>query len=272
VATITAILTCFNRKEKTVKCLTSLVKGNPFIDFSFIVVDDNSNDGTVDAINELDLNTIILNGNGSLFWSGGMRKGIGYYLENCKTEYVMLVNDDVDFFNGAIEKILKQSISSNKSIVGATCNDKYEFTYGALKLIKPRKKDLYTYIKPEEGAIVCDTFNANCVLLKDEVIRKVGNFDSVYRHGLADLDYGFMVSSNGYKIISSREYVGVCYKNSIKGGWRDTSLSRIERIKMKESIKGSPFREWFYFLEKNFGYLLAIRYSITSYLRILIGK
>jgi len=269
---ITAILTCFNRKEKTVECLKSLVNGNPTINFTFIVVDDRSNDGTVDAIKNLGFDTIIVNGNGNLFWSGGMRKGIDYYLKNYKTDYVMFVNDDVSFFDDAINKILKQSIESDKVIVGATCNEKNEFTYGALKLIKPRKNDLYYHVKPEDEDILCDTFNANCVLLKDEVLRKVGNFDPIYRHALADLDYGFMISRNGYKIASSRNYIGICYTNSNRGGWRDTSLSRIERLKQKESIKGAPFREWYHFMNKNFGSLLAIRYSITPYLRILIGK
>lgn len=270
--TIMAILTCFNRKEKTINCLKSLSEGNSSISFSFIIVDDNSNDGTIEAIKRLKINTIILNGTGSLFWSGGMRKGIGYYLKNCKTDYVMLVNDDVAFYDSAIEKILKKASESDSVIVGATCNDKNELTYGGLKLIRPRKNDLYYYIKPKEGEIQCDTFNANCVLMKDEVVRNVGNFDIVYSHALADLDYGFMIGRKGYKVLSSNDYVGVCYTNSIKGGWRDTSLSRIDRLKKKESIKGSPFKEWFHFMNKNFGFWLAIRYSITPYIRILLGK
>lgn len=269
---ITAILTCFNRKEKTVKCLTSLVKGNPSIDFSFIVVDDNSNDGTVEELNKLGFNTIILHGTGNLFWSGGMRQGINYYLKNSKTDYVMLVNDDVNFFDGAIEKILKQSIVSNCVVVGATCNDKNEFTYGALKLVTQRRNDLYYHVKPEDGEISCDTFNANCVLLKDELVKKMGNFDPVYNHALADLDYGLKISKNGYTIVSSEVYVGICYTNSTEGGWRDTSLNRLERLKQKESVKGAPFREWYHFMNKNFGFLLAVRYSITPYLRILFGK
>ena len=141
-----------------------------------------------------------------------------------------------------------------------------------MKLIEKRKNDLYTQVRPSIEKIVCDTFNCNCVLLPDGVIRKVGNFDPMYRHSLADLDYGFKIRRAGYKIFISESYVGVCNRNSSKNSWRDTSLTRLERIRKKESIKGSPFKQWFYFMNKNFGFLTAVRYSISPYIRIVLGK
>ncbi|MGU8897257.1 glycosyltransferase family 2 protein [Clostridium perfringens] len=269
---IKVILTCYNRKHKTINCIKSLVNGNPNVNFSFIIVDDNSNDGTIEALNELIYPITIINGNGSLFWSGGMRKGISYYLKNENSQYVLLVNDDVSFFERSIEKMLIREEETNAIIVGCTCDEKNNFTYGALKINHPIKKDIYYHVKPNDGDVECDTFNANCVLIKDNIFRKLGNFDYVYKHSLADLDYGLSISRKGYSIKSSLEYVGICFTNDIKGSWRDKSLGRIERIRKKEHVKGSPLREWFYFMKKNFGVLLAIRYSITPYLRIIFGK
>lgn len=269
---ITVILTCFNRKEKTLECLKSINEGNKNLRFTFIVVDDNSTDGTIKEINRLNMNTIILNGDGSLFWSGGMRKGIEYYINNLKSKFVLFVNDDVRFFEKTIEEIISQAMETDAVIVGATCDNKNNFTYGAIKLNSTKARELYYHIKPEESNIVCDTFNANCVLIKDEIIREIGNFDKVYRHTLADLDYGFMISRKGYKILSSQNYIGICDVNSTLGTWKDKKLSIKERIKKKESIKGAPIKEWFYFLNKNFGFLLAVRYSITPYIRILLKK
>lgn len=271
---VTVIFTCFNRKEKTIKCVKSLIKGNKNINISFIIVDDNSTDGTVEALKVIDNNICIINGNGNLFWSGGMRIAIDNYFKIPKrSDYVLLVNDDVEFYEGIIEKMIIRSKSFNNAVVvGATNDDKGGFTYGALKLIEKRKGDLYTQIYPNKEKNMCDTFNANCVLIKDSIMRDVGNFDSVYRHSLADLDYGFMIRRKGYKIISSEDYIGICYRNSIKNTWRDTSIGRIKRLKLKESTKGSPFSEWFYFMKKNFGVILAIRYSITPYIRIILKK
>ena len=271
---VTVIFTCFNRKEKSVKCINSLVNSNPEISFRFIIVDDNSSDGTREAIEALNFNTKILEGNGSLFWAGGMRKGIEAYLEfGSDSEYVLLVNDDVEFYEGIVSKLIAESKKKKDAvIVGATCDDSGDFTYGAMQLIVPRKRDLYRQVSPTEGNVECDTFNCNCVLLSDAVIRKAGNFDPIYTHSLADIDYGLRLRKLGYHIYSSEEYVGVCNKNSNKGTWADSSLPRRERLKKKESPKGAPFKPWFYFLKKNFGLCAAIKGSITPYIRILIGK
>ena len=43
---VLGLMTCFNRKEKTVKSLNGLIQGNPGIQFSFVVADDGSTDGT----------------------------------------------------------------------------------------------------------------------------------------------------------------------------------------------------------------------------------
>ena len=49
-------------------------------------------------------------------------------------------------------------------------------------------------------------------------------------------------------------------------------MKRTERIKRKESIKGAPTKQWFYFLNKNFGVFSAIKGSVTPFVRIIIGK
>lgn len=73
---IKVIFTCFNRKEKTIKCIESLVNGNLDYELSFIVIDDNSSDGTKEEISKLDYDINLLTGSGELYWAGGMRKGI----------------------------------------------------------------------------------------------------------------------------------------------------------------------------------------------------
>lgn len=79
--TITVIFTCFNRKEKTLQCIRSLSEGNKQLSFSYVIVDDNSTDGTREALEALKqegTDLTLLSGTGSLFWAGGMRRGIAY--------------------------------------------------------------------------------------------------------------------------------------------------------------------------------------------------
>lgn len=269
---ILVILTCFNRKEKTLNCIKSLVEGNTNLNFSFVIVDDNSNDGTQGSLQELPYDMKILNGNGSLYWAGGMRKGIEYcYKNNLEYQYVLFVNDDVLFHSGVIEKLVQQESNRGVVIVGATSNSLGEFTYGAIKHNRNKFKELHYSVEPGFKN-PCDTFNMNCVLVPKEVFVKIGNLDSVYQHSLADLDYGFRIKQKGYHIYSSSFYVGVCEKNSIEGTWQDKNLSVVDRFKAKESIKGAPFKPWVYYLKKNFGLIIAVRYSLSPYLRIFLGR
>ena len=271
---ILVILTCFNRKDKTEKCIITLSKMNPDCEFTFVVVDDNSTDGTREMIYNLKkkFRIFYLKGDGCLFYSGGMRKGMDFALIHLKQkyEYMFMCNDDVEFYDACIEKMAKQSEAQNNAIiVGAVQNPSGEQSYGAVKYIKGTK---YRWIQINEWNIDADTFNANAVLIPYDIFKKVGAIDAYYVHSLGDFDYGFCLKKAGYHIYSSKEYVGLCQRNSLCGGWNDIALSRCERIRKKESIKGLPTRQWFHFLKKNFGLITALKGCITPYIRIIIGK
>ena len=57
-----------------------------------------------------------------------------------------------------------------------------------------------------------------------------------------------------------------------EGSWRDSSLTRKERFAIKNHAKGTPDKVWFHYLLKNYNILTAIVYSISPYIRILLGK
>ncbi|MCD8016078.1 MAG: glycosyltransferase [Lachnospiraceae bacterium] len=271
---VTVIFTCFNRKEKTIAAIESLEKGNREHSLRYIIVDDNSTDGTVEAIEALNVNAVVMHGNGELYWSGGMRVGIGEFLQHTEeSEYMLLINDDVNFYPNIIECMINRSIQNKDAIiVGATCDRNGNFSYGGLCLTNDQRKGLYNPVLPSEALERCDTFNCNCVLVKTTIATLLGNFDPMYRHSLADLDYGLSASKKGVMILSTDNYVGVCDKNSNKGTWHDKSLSRIQRFKKKESVKGDPIKPWFHFLRKNFGFTTAIKFSASPYIRIILGK
>ena len=271
-AKILVLATCYNRCEQTKECLESLIKGNPSIEFDFIIVNDGSNDGTKLMLETFERMTAI-EGNGNLFYSGGMRRAISKakseYLD--AYDYVMFINDDVKFFVNSIEKLVKYENKSNKIIVGAVCDSNGEFSYGGEKLLA-RHKPKFISVKIDDSDLMCDTTCANCVLIPRNIFESIPNIDDIYSHAMGDFDYFFEAIRKGYKIKSSNFYVGQCNDNDIKNGWRDTSLTRRERLRKKESAKGLPFKEWFHYLKKNHGLLSAIYYSATAYIRILLKR
>ena len=268
---ITVIFTCFNRKEKTIRCIKSLVEGNPSLQFSFVVLDDASTDATAEAIERLYQigdSATVLRGDGNSYWAGGMRKAIAYAKEHTKSEYYLLVNDDVEFVPHAVETLLRE-YEPHTALVGAMKDQNGAFSYGGVRYTRGIH---YVEVKPTDSNRACDAFNMNCLLIDQAVFMEMPNFDIHYMHSLADFDYGLEMKRRGIRILVASEYAGVCHKNDASGGWTDRTLSRRARLRQKESVKGAPFRPWFYFLKKNFGMGQAILHGFTPYVRILLGK
>lgn len=272
---VTVMLTCFNRINYTIPCVKSLVEGNKNISFRFIITDDNSTDGTKEALEKLPYSITILSGDGQLFWNGGMSKALEAALQAAeKTDYYMLVNDDVAFQKEAIEELIKRHKNGPQEdsvIVGATAESTGKTSYGGVKLLSKHFAK-FGLIEPSEEYQECDTFNGNCVLLPKQVFLKAGNVDGTYKHSMSDYDYGMHIRKLGFKIYNSAHHVGKCNDNDVSGSWRDTSLSRKERLKKKESPKGLPKKDWYYFIRKNYGFLPALYHSVTPYLRILLKR
>lgn len=270
---VLALATCFNRCEKTKKSLYTLQEKNSDIDFDFIICDDNSNDGTYEMLEKIE-NVTVLKGNGNLFYSGGMRKAISKAksMDLTKYDYIMFMNDDVEFFENSISKLIIELNSQNSIIIGSMCDDNNQLSYGgAIKTskIRPNTKNV---MSTSDNIVYCDTFCANCVLIPKNIFVKLDNIDSVYTHAMGDFDYGFTAVRNGYKIIASSFFVGKCNDNPVENTWKNVNLTRKERIKRKESPKGLPYKEWFHYLNKNYNILTAIIYSLTPYIRILLKK
>lgn len=271
---IVVVLTCFNRMTKTKECIESLVKKNRKINFYFVIVDDKSTDGTYEMLLEMceKYNLHVIRSNGNLYYSGSMRVGMDFILKECNLnyDYLLMINDDVEFFEESIQKmIVKSKKNNNTIIVGATQNKNGKLSYGAIKYQNGIK---YMKIDITESNIKADTFNANCVLIPYEAFIKVKSIDCNYIHSLGDFDYGLSLKRFGYNIVSSDEYVGICENNTIKNTWRDSNLSILQRIRLKEHPKGAPLKQWFYYLKKNFGICTAIKGATTPYIRILLKK
>ena len=269
---VAVIITCFNRKEKTINCLAKL-RMNDGIELVFIILDDNSSDGTWEALSGMKDKMILLRGDGNSYWAGGMRKALSYYLENeIDSEYVLLMNDDVDMYPHIIEKMIEFQKETENVIIGNCCDRFGRQTYGAIKLNSLLKKPMYFHQGIAASRENADTFNCNAVLIPAQAVKAVGNFDPIYTHNFADYDYGFMLRKNGYKLQGTPFYVGVCEDDSYEGTWIDISLKRKERLKLKESPKGLPQREWNHFLLKNLGILYFMRYAYSAKIKIIIGR
>lgn len=267
---VLGLMTCYNRKEKTVRALQNLIQGNAEIEFFFIVADDGSSDGTYEELIKIP-QVKIIRGDGKWFYSGGMRAAIGAAKRiEKKYDYCLLFNDDVDFYDSAIEKLCEKE--GDVIWVGPTSDEEGNLSYGGVLKTSKWRPNPEIIMADNSIGRECDTFNANCVLIPWDIFIKLDNIDQVYTHSMGDFDYGFSAKRKGYVLKVSDEFVGVCPDNPVGISWRNTELSRKERLRRKESPKGLPAKEWFYYLKKNYNPVTAVIYSLIPFLRIIVKK
>ena len=270
---ILGLAACYNRREKTVGAITALREGNPSVAIDFIITDDNSSDGTAEALEKMERVTV-LHGDGSLYYSGGMRKAIeAAKRTSIPYDYCLMFNDDVKFYDHSIEYLVSKAEKDDAVWVGPTCDENGKLVYSGIvrrSKFAPKYKHL---LAETEAGTECETLNGNCVLIPWHIFMDVENMPAIYRQYFSDYHYGFSITRKGYRIMAPDRFAGICRDDTVKtDSWKDPSLSRSERIRKKESVKGLPFREYFYYLNHNFNLGTAIVYSLSPYVKILIGK
>ena len=97
---IAIIIPIHNGLDFTSKCIENLENNfnHPEInrdDFTLIIIDDGSTDGSAQWIENHYAKTIVLKGDGTLWWSGGINKGIEFALNQHMTSHILMWNNDI---------------------------------------------------------------------------------------------------------------------------------------------------------------------------------
>lgn len=225
---IAVLLTCFNRREKTLSCLTSLYraldvyndKSDNKIDLSIYLTDDGCTDGTGEAVrnNFSDKDINILQGTGNLFWAGGMRFAWNEALKKHQEwDFYLLLNDDTDLIDNLFDELIdthkyslkKYNKSGIYSGITSSKSDHNKMTYGG-DVWKNKFLGTSTRLKPIGKPQMCDMTNANILLVEKEVVDEIGIFYSGYSHGKADYDYSSQARKKNIPVLLTANFCGRC--------------------------------------------------------------
>lgn len=224
---IAVLLTCHNRKEKTLSCLRTLFSAREryanSISLNIYLTDDGCTDGTSDAVRSSFTNEeiTILQGDGNLFWAGGMRMAWKEALKHHRQwDYYLLLNDDTDMFPTLFDEIFSTEEYSIKNygqeaiVSGITCSksDHNIMTYGGdvwtNKFLARQKR-----LKPSQHPQMCDMTNANILLVPVYVVDAIGIFDDGFLHGVADYDYTTTAREHDIPVLVTSRFCGSCDKD-----------------------------------------------------------
>lgn len=265
---IAVLLTCYNRKEKTIKCLYSLYKAHSQytskISLKVILTDDGSVDGTSESVMELFPDTKIIKGNGKLYWAGGMRNSWSEALVDGYDGYLLL-NDDVELYAeifGELTESLEYGLQKYKTepiFVGATDDGNGFLTYSG-SLITSRFRNTYKRLSPNCTFQRCDVANANIMYVPQSVVNVIGIFSDKFSHGLADYDYTITANKHNIPVLLSRVYCGCCENDNIDRYIQFLQLNLIDRARYLLKPKGLAFLDQSYYMRKHFPLRLPIIY------------
>jgi GT2 family glycosyltransferase len=262
---ISVLITCHNRKNKTLECLRLLFLQNG-LDTDFYIkvflVDDASTDGTSEAIVTLFPEVRIIQGTGNLFWNRGMHLAGKVAREESNPDFYLWLNDDTFLFPDAIIQGLNSMQNQSINIIcGSTCDSIGNFTYGGYS-----KKGIK--LKPNNYIQDCYYCNGNFLLIQSETINLIGFNDPIFSHSLGDFDYTHRAKKAGIKLSVMPEYAGVCNLNESIPKWLNKNHNLLQRIKfLYEPLSGCIPNEFFIYSYRKSGLTLAILHYFSLHLR-----
>ncbi len=266
---IAILLTCFNRRDTTLACLSSIeaaVAGSA--DYRIVIVDDSSSDGTADAVRAGFPDALLVIGSGNLYWNGGMRRAWQEALGLGATFYLWL-NDDTVLRPDAISDMLAlyRAQDFEKTIVAGCTVDPITkaLTYGGYK--KSTGLSQLRFRRLHLNEIHCDSMNGNCVLIPAAAVEDVGINSEHYRHAFGDNDYGLRATRRGYRIVELKKPVAHQSKNldAIKA---TATLTPANWRKILLHPKGVPVAEWWWFCRAHGGALWPVNF-LWRYMKML---
>ena len=254
---VAVLLTCYNRKDKTLSFLHSLINQPAFtvLHADIYMLDDGSTDGTAAAVKEAFPLVNVVSGTGNLFWAGGMFTIWKYAISQGIYDLFLLFNDDVILLEDSIKRLMdtyERARNNGTILIGSTLSPtSNKLSYGGNVLYRLNHAAYYPVKPHEHKTLPCHLGNANVFLVDKATVEKIGILPDAYTHYLADFDYTITAFRNGIDVLIAPGYYGYC-EDDHGVNWLSGKHTLKERIKYLYSVNGLAYKEYLYYIKKHF--------------------
>ena len=197
----------WNRKKDTIACLESLLK-TEYSNYTIVLVDNASSDGTVAEVREKFPSVNVIANAENLRFAGGNNVGIEHALLN-GADYVVLLNNDT-IVDPAFLAELVQAAENDASIGIAGpkiyyydqpkmiwyAGGKVEYWKGWISHVGIREQDNGQYNVARD----VDYVTGCCMLVKREVIERIGKLDESFFIYGEDADWSLRAARAGFRL------------------------------------------------------------------------
>lgn len=271
----------FNSEKETHECLVSLEKlDTQGLDVTIVVVDNGSKVPFVLKDSEKSAGVVLVRSEKNLGFTGGSNVGIDYGLSH-GCDYVMLLNNDTIVDRNLLKELLEPF-----------ANESTGLTAPKIYFAKGHEYHLERYSKEELGNVFwyaggyvdwANVFTRHrgvdevdhgqydkeekvnfatgcCMLIKREVLEKVGKFDDKYYLYFEDGDISQRILKNGYNIVYNPKAV-LWHITAASGGGSGSPLHDyyITRNRMLFGLRYAPLRSKIALIRESWRLLFAGR-------------
>lgn len=233
----------WNTRDLLKKCLASIYKYPPSCDFEVFAADNNSSDGTPDMVEKNFPQVSLIKNKENL----GFARANNQIIEKAKGKYILLLNPDTEVFAGSIDtlmnfldnnkdagvvapKLVNSDGSLQRSCMGFPTLGAMAMRQLFLEALLPfnpyTKKYLMSGFKHDKVAEVDQPMGA-CLLVRKEIIDKIGPFDSGYYMFFDEVDLCFRIKKAGWKIFFDPASSVMHHGGTAVKKWSPFKLSKV---------------------------------------------
>jgi GT2 family glycosyltransferase len=228
-----------------------------------VVCDDGSTDGTGQMLREKFPSVHVTQGNGKLYWGGGMRAAWKKANSIGDFDFYLWLNDDTFLYPNALLRLFQEYETIGKSaiLVGACAQPgTTTYAYGG--------HDEQFMPVPPNGTLQEVTFtNGNLLLIPAAIASKVGSISSAYTHYLGDYDYSFRAIEAGFSCFTSSDYLAECEVSEVEY-WDNPKFPLRKRWQLTHSVKGLAVFEYVHFKSYHYGKWIGVKCMVEIYLKL----
>jgi GT2 family glycosyltransferase len=229
---VSIVIPTYNRKEKLIRLIESVLSSNyPKDKLEIIVVDDASTDGTYEEVKRNFPEVRIIHNEKELLLACSRNAGI----RSCRGDYIFLIDDDNVVDKNCILELVEAMENSSNSPLGIVAPFMYYYKHPNRIWCAGVKMNMITSItsfpnrdkidKGEFSSLVESPAGApNAFMIKREVVEKAGLFDDkLFPIHYDEADFGERIKKAGYKIVF----------NPKAKVWHDTPLPEESKEKVR---------------------------------------
>jgi GT2 family glycosyltransferase len=235
---VAVVVPVHNELARTVRFLESF-RAVDYPQYSLVVVDDGSTDGTAKTLTERFPEVVRLAGEGNLWWAGATNRGVRWALKRA-FDYVLTINNDTRVAPGFLRLLIEAARGHPKSIIGSRIDilgtpgivwalgSEMVWEKGEIFHLRRRGEAL-----PAGGPelLAAETLTGCGTLVPAACYREVGFYDAAsFPQYHADAEFVLRAARRGWQVfVESRAVVWNDVENSAAdkvGSWREWVFSK----------------------------------------------